>query len=188
MALLIPFVSTGLVIHLGSIAHYKGWSLEWVAACFAVSALTGRVGSFCMGPVVDRFKARTVFPYVLIPYICGLVILALGTHATMAPLWLFFSGIGVGCTNLTMSVLWAETFGVQSLGAITSLVASASVFATALSPVLFGWLIDLDVPVTVIVAGGIVLTVLVSILALLAPDPSKRPDSQVLSSIPSNQI
>jgi len=180
MALLIPFVSTGLIIHLGSITDYKGWSLEWVAACFAVSALTGRIGSFCMGPVVDRFKARTVFPYVLIPYICGLVILALGTHAAMAPLWLFFSGIGVGCTNLTMSVLWAETYGVQSLGAITSLVASASVFATALSPVLFGWLIDLGVPVTAIVAGGIVLTILVSILALLAPDSSKRPDSQIL--------
>jgi len=177
MALLVPFVSTGLIIHLGSIADYKGWALEWVAACFAVSALTGRIGSFCMGPVVDRYKARTVFPYVLIPYFCGLVILALGTHAAMAPIWLFFSGIGVGCTTVTMSVLWAETFGVLSLGAITSLVASASVFATALSPVLFGWLIDLGVPVTVIVVGGIVLTVVVSILALLAPDPSKRPDS-----------
>jgi MFS family permease len=85
-----------------------------------------------------------------------------------------------------MSVLWAETFGVLSLGAITSLVASASVFATALSPALFGWLIDLGVPVTVIVVGGIVLTMIVSILALLAPDlapdPSKRPDSQLLSS------
>ncbi len=186
MALLIPFVSTGLIIHLGSIADYKGWSLEWVAACFAVSAITGRIGSFCMGPVVDRYKARTVFPYVLIPYICGLAILALGTHAITAPMWLFFSGIGVGCTNVTMSVLWAEAFGVQSLGAISSLVASASVFATALSPVLFGWLIDLGVPVTAIVAGGIVLTILVSILAFLAPDPSNRADSQSLSTITFN--
>ena len=74
MALLIPFVSTGLIIHIGSIADYKGWSLEWVAACLAVSAITGRIGSFCMGPVVDRYKARSVFPFVLIPYICGLVI------------------------------------------------------------------------------------------------------------------
>ena len=173
VALLIPFFSTGLIIHLGSIADYKGWSLEWIAACFVVSATSGRVGSFCMGPVVDRYKARTVFPYVLLPYIFGLAVLAWGTHAAMAPLWLFFSGIGFGCSTLTMSVLWAEVFGVLSLGTISSIVASASVFATALSPVLFGWLIDLKVPVTAVVMGGMVLTLSVCILALFAPDPSK---------------
>ena len=186
MALLIPFVSTGLIIHIGSIADHKGWSLEWVAAWFAISAITGRIGSFWMGSVVDRYKARTIYPYVLIPYICGLIILASGTHAATAPIWLFFSGLGVGCTNVTMSVLWAEAFGVQSLGAITSLIISASVFATALSPVLFGWLIDLGVPITAIVVGGIVLTMLVSILAFLSPDPSKKTDSQFLSTITSN--
>ena len=95
VALLIPFFSTGLIIHLGSIADYKGWSLEWIAACFVVSAISGRVGSFCMGPVVDRYKARTVFPYVLLPYICGLAVLAWGTHAAMAPLWLFFQELGL---------------------------------------------------------------------------------------------
>lgn len=178
MALLIPFVSTGLIIHLGSIADYKGWSLEWVAACLAVSAVSGRIGSFCMGPVVDRYKARIVFPFVLIPYMCGLAILALGDHAATVPFWFFFSGLGVGSTNVTLSVLWAEAFGVLSLGAITSLVASAQVFATALSPFLFGWLIDLGVSITAIVAGGIALTVFVSILAFLAPDPSKQADKQ----------
>jgi hypothetical protein len=66
------------------------------------------------------------------------------------------------------------------------LIPSASVFATALSPVLFGWLIDLGVPITAIVVGGIVLTMLVSILAFLAPDPSKKTDSQFLSIITSN--
>ncbi len=181
MALLIPFVSTGLIIHIGRIADFKGWSLEWVAACLAVSAITGRIGSFCMGPVVDRYKARRVFPFVLIPYICGLAILALGHHVATVPFWLLFSGLGVGSTNVTMSVLWAEAFGVLSLGAITSLVASAQVFATALSPVLFGWLIDLGISITAIVAGSIALTVFVSILAFLAPEPSKRTDIQLSS-------
>ncbi len=181
MALLIPFVSTGLIIHIGSIADFKGWSLEWVAACLAVSAITGRIGSFCMGPVVDRYKARSVFPFVLIPYICGLAILALGHHVATVPFWLLFSGLGVGSTNVTMSVLWAEAFGVLSLGAIASLVASAQVFATALSPVLFGWLIDLGISITAIVAGSIALTVFVSILAFLAPEPSKRTDVQLSS-------
>ena len=181
MALLVPFVSTGLIIHIGSIADFKGWSLEWVAACLAVSAITGRIGSFCMGPIVDRYKARTVFPFVLIPYVCGLAILALGQHAATVPFWFLFSGLGVGSTNVTMSVLWAEAFGVLSLGAITSLVASAQVFATALSPVLFGWLIDLGISITAIVAGSIALTVFVSILAFLAPEPSKRTDVQLSS-------
>ena len=58
--------------------------------------------------------------------------------------------------------------------------------ATAMiSPVLFGWLLDLGVPVTAIVAGGIVLTMLVSVLAFLASDPSKRTDLHSLSTITS---
>ena len=63
----------------------------------------------------------------------------------------------------------AEVFGVDSLGAISSVVGSAGVFATALSPALFGWLLDVGLDVDLLVLGGVALAVLVSAIGLLAP-------------------
>lgn len=177
IALLIPFFSTGLIIHLGSIAGYKGWTLKWIASCFIVSAIFSRIGSFCMGPMVDRFSARKLFPFVLIPYGVGLAILMMNTHPYAAPAWLSMSGFSMGCMSVVMSALWAEEFGIQSLGAITSLVGSMGVFSTALSPILFGWLLDYVLNVDLLLLSGIILTVLISILGFMAPAPPKNKKS-----------
>jgi len=173
-ALLIPFFSTGLMIHLGSIAAYKGWSLNWVASCFVASAIFSRVGSFITGPLVDRFSARKLFPFGLIPYVGALSVLMLNTHPFAAPFWLGLSGLSVGCTNVAVSALWAEVFGTRSLGAIASMVGSLGVFATAVSPVLFGWLIDSGVNIDHLLLSGIILTLLVILLGFAAPAPSRN--------------
>ncbi len=168
VALLIPFFSTGLIIHLGSIAGYKGWSMQWVASSFIASAILGRVGSFCMGPLVDRFSARRLFPFVLLPYAFGLTVLVLNTHPYAAPVWLGMAGLGLGSVTVTMSALWAETFGIHSLGSISSLVGAITVFASALSPVLFGFLLDYGLNIDLLILSGIILAVIVSVLGFIA--------------------
>ena len=108
---------------------------------------------------------------------------------TFSSLHMFFSGPGqsfsfalfapsfaavfaLGSVSVTMPALWAEVFGVDSLGAISSIVGSAGVFATALSPALFGWLLDHGLDLDRLVLGGVVLAVLVS---LVAPAPTRHP-------------
>jgi MFS family permease len=178
VTLLIPFFSTGLIIHLSKIAEHKGWSLEWVASCFIASAVMGRVASFCVGPLVDRFTARRLFPFVLVPYILALTVLMLNNHPYAAMIWLGMGGLSFGCVSVTMPALWAEVFGVDSLGAISSIVGSAGVFSTALSPALFGWLLDHGLDVDRLVLGGVVLAVLVSLIALVAPAPTRHPGAR----------
>jgi MFS family permease len=177
--LLIPFFSTGLIIHLGKIAEHKGWSLEWAASCFIASAVMGRVSSFCMGPLVDRFTARRLFPFVLVPYAFALTVLMLYTHPYTALVWLGMAGLSFGCVSVTMPALWAEVFGVDSLGAISSIVGSAGVFATSLSPALFGWLLDRGLDVDLLILGGVALAVLVSMIALIAPAPARHPRARI---------
>ncbi len=177
ITLMIPFFSTGLIIHLGKIAEHKGWSLEWAASCFIASAVMGRVSSFCIGPLVDRFTARRLFPFVLIPYVFALTFLMLHTHPYTALVWLGGAGLSFGCVSVTMPALWAEVFGVEALGAISSIVGSAGVFATALSPALFGWLLDGGLGVDQLILGGVVLAVFVSLLGLIAPAPARHPPS-----------
>jgi hypothetical protein len=65
-------------------------------------------------------------------------------------------------------------FGVGSLGAITSVVSSAGVFSTAISPALFGWLIDRGLNIDVLLLVGVILSVIVSALAFLAPTPAGK--------------
>lgn len=171
-ALMIPFFSTGLIIHLGSIAEYKGWKLEWVAACFIASAVMSRVGAFGVGPLVDRFTAKKLFCFALWPYGLALTVLMTNTHPYAAPVWLGLAGFSVGCVTVTVPSLWAEMFGVRSLGAIGSVVSSAGVFSTAISPALFGWLIDRGLNIDLLLLVGVILTVIVSALAFLAPTPT----------------
>jgi MFS family permease len=173
LGLLPPFYGTGFVIHLGRVVEHKGWDLKWVASCFVVSAVLGRVGSFCMGPLVDRFSARRLYPFVLIPYTIALTTLATSTHPMAAPVWLGLGGLSFGCMGVAMGSLWAEVFGVHSLGAIGSLAGASGVFASALSPVLFGWLLDQGLTVDHLVLSGVVMTVIVSVLAYLAPLPRR---------------
>ena len=52
-------------------------------------------------------------------------------------------GISNGLTNVLISSLWAEIYGVNYLGAIKALTGAFMVFSTALATAVFGTLIDL---------------------------------------------
>ena len=51
-------------------------------------------------------------------------------------------GISNGLTNILISSLWAEIYGVNYLGSIKSLTGALMVFSTALATAIFGILID----------------------------------------------
>ena len=125
------------------------------------------IGSFFMGPLVDRFAAKKLFPFVLIPYAMAMAVAALNTHPFAAPAWFFLAGASFGCMTVTMSSLWAEAFGIESLGAISSLVGAAGVFASAISPFLFGWMLDHGLTIDHLFLSGAFLTVCVSLLDFL---------------------
>jgi len=53
-------------------------------------------------------------------------------------------GVTNGLTNVLLSSLWAEIYGVNYLGSIKALTGSFMVFSTAIATVVFGLLIDLN--------------------------------------------
>ena len=77
----------------------------------------------------------------------GLVALASSDHWIVAILYMGLTGITVGMRITIGGAVWAEIYGVENLGAIRSLATSFMVVSTALSPVVFGWLIDYGVSV-----------------------------------------
>ena len=106
---------------------------------YAASAITM---SMIAGPLVDRFSARGLFPFMLLPLAAGLVVLSAGTHPVTAPLYWMLVGFTGGMNAPVTSSLYAETFGTRSLGAVRSLFTFVMVVSTALGPVVYSFFLD----------------------------------------------
>ena len=134
--------------------------------------------ALALGPLVDRIGALRLLPFYLPPLGLGLIVLAAFDHPAAALAYMAALGLTSGASTTVINSAWAEIYGVASLGAIRSLVASLLVVASALSPVLVGRAIDLGAGIEAValaclgyVAAG------TALLALAARRAQMRPSS-----------
>jgi MFS family permease len=137
-----PFALTGLLFHQAAIGNFKGWNLSIMASGLIFFALGRSFTTFTAGPLVDKYKARTLFPFYQCPLILGFMTLALGTASWTPALSFALFGLAVGSGGPIKAAIWAELYGTRHLGAIKSALATIMVLSTAASPALFGWLLD----------------------------------------------
>ena len=123
--------------------------------------------SLICGSLVDRFGARRLAGYFLLPMSLSLLLLLAFDHAAVVPFFMFTAGASSGAYVTVVGALWAELYGVRNLGAIRSLVWAMMVAASALAPFSMGLLIDAGVSLNAIVAGCLAFTLLGS--ALMRP-------------------
>lgn len=136
------FLLTGLFLHQARISEYKLWDPNWLAICFTTFALSRIGGSLVAGPLIDAFGARRLFPYALLPLTMGIMTLVAFDSLWIAFAYLAGAGLSIGSNSTIKSALMAEVFGSDSMGTIRSLYATSVAAATAISPFLFGWLLD----------------------------------------------
>jgi MFS family permease len=142
------FFNTGLMFHHQHIASTKVWPLEtWYLLLMAYAAAS-IVFSLLAGAAVDRHGARRLMPVFTLPIAAGGFCLAFGTAN---PLWtagvLVSFGAASGMTGAVSPPFWAEVYGVKHLGAIKAVATALMIFASALSPALYGVLFDAGVSV-----------------------------------------
>jgi len=143
-ALLAPaFIITGIVINQSFIIESKEWGEYAIAKAFMFYSFFTVVTLFLSGLLVDKFTSRKLLPFLNIPLIMSLVTLIFLKHPYSAYIFMGFLGITNGLTNVLLSSLWAEIYGVNYLGSIKALTGSLMVFSTALATAVFGILIDL---------------------------------------------
>lgn len=163
-SLLSPFLLTGLFLYQLVLADFKGWPLEIMASAFVVFAGSRVVCSLTVGPLIDRWTARRLFPFLPAPLLLGIFLLW-WVKAPWAPFaYLLFAGMTEGMGISVKSALWAELYGVRTLGAIRSMLATIVLISTAVSPILFGWLLDAGIgfgqilpAACLVIAGSILL-------------------------------
>jgi len=164
-AVLAPaFIVTGFFFHQVHLVTAKGWSLSWFATCFVAFALSKLVVTIVTGPLVDRFGAQRLLPHILAPTVIGLVALGTSDHPATALAFMIMIGISAGSSSVISSALWAEAYGVAHLGSIRAMASALAVFASALSPAIFGWLIDGKVSIEAIALGSALYALVGSLL------------------------
>lgn len=156
----VGFINTALFFFQLKLGQAKGWSPEWVAGSIAAFAIAGAAGTLLMGPLVDRFTAKKMFPYNMFFYVIGLLALILFEHRMVYPIALTFFGLGHGTGNTIKDAMLAEIYGAEIIGKIRSLFITIMVLSTALGPVIFGVLLDLNISYTQIFTYVLIGTIL----------------------------
>ena len=138
-----PFVITGIVINQSFILESKNWGDYVLAKAFMSYSFFTVITLFISGFLVDRFTSRNLLIYLNFPMLLSLLTLIFFSHPYSAFIFMGLLGVTNGLTNVLLSSLWAEIYGVNYLGSIKALTGSLMVFSTALATVVFGFLIDL---------------------------------------------
>ena len=138
------FIITGIVINQSFIIESKNWGDYSIAKAFMVYSVLTVITLFVSGLMVDKFTSRKLLPFLNIPLLFSLIVIAIFNHPYSAFIFMGLLGISNGLTNVLLSSLWAEIYGVNHLGAIKALTGSLMVFSTALATAIFGLLIDLQ--------------------------------------------
>lgn len=160
----IPFFITGLFINHHLLEGIKGWSMEWIATCFLGYGICKVVTSFLAGPLVDRFSARKIFPFYMMPFALGMVFFLFGEHKINALAYLCLAGMSTSLMSITSTAMWTEIYGYKHLGAIKSMVTTVIVFSSALGPKIIGVFLEDAQNWQVVPIGGIAIMVLFSII------------------------
>ena len=139
---LIGFLQTALFFFQTFIAAENGWTNEWMAGSIVAYAGASIVMSIISGPLIDRFSAIRMFPFMLLPLAAGVMLLSLGTHPIIAPAFWLLVGFSGGMNAPVSSSLYAEIFGTRSLGTVRSLFTFVMVVSTALGPVVYSFFLE----------------------------------------------
>ncbi len=142
VSLVAPFVLTGFFIHQNSLMESKGWSEEWRLFAFAFFPIIRIVSGFWVGFLIDKYSVQKVFTLQLLPTFIGLLSIIFIDHKVSAILYYGMAGMALGLGSNLKSALWVQRYGRENIGSIRSVVAMLTAFSTAISPLIFGILLD----------------------------------------------
>ena len=168
------FIYTGLIFHQVSITETKGWSLSFWASNYLLFAIIAISTVIAAGPLVDRFSARGLVQYFLLPLMLACVVLWYGNALWIVPLFMILLAISSGLYQVIFSALWAELYGVKHLGAIRALAQAAMVFSSGVAPAAMGLAMDAGTTIETIALACAAYCIVASLLTAIAPAPRKE--------------
>lgn len=161
-----PFWATGLFLYQVAVGDEMGWSAGLIASAFIAFAGARIIVSLFSGPLIDRFSARNLFPFLLVPMTIGLLFGVIFHGSWVAFVYMSLLGATMGMSGTVKTALWAELFGPEMISSVQSLYSSIMVFTTAMSPLLVGWMLDSHVSINLILLGAVSTCIIAGILSM----------------------
>ena len=165
------FICTGLMFHQIYIIDQKGWSLQMLGSSYIFLGIFSILGLLIGGPLVDKFDTKKTALTTLVPLFLLLLVLITFEGEFFLIIYMSLFGLTMGIGRPFIGSLWAEIYGVESLGTVKALLHAGAVFSSALSPLVFGYLIDWDFNIITIVS----ISILIIIVSTLLPIYNKLP-------------
>ncbi|MBI1181690.1 MAG: MFS transporter [Alphaproteobacteria bacterium] len=167
-SLAMPYILTGFIFHQQYIARLQGWAGDLQPKAFVAFAASGFVCSVIAGPLIDRLGARRLIAWNLLPFLAGMLCLAVIDHPAAAWLYLGLSGITLGFGIAVGTAFWSELHGPRHVGSVRAIMGSLGMLATAASPYTMGVLLDQGVTVHALGLGSAAYLGVGSVLVWLA--------------------
>ena len=162
-----PMIATAFFFHHLNIAETKQWDARWITGNYMWYAGTSMVAMLTAGSLIDRFSAKLVIQYTMIPLAMAALTIGIGDHNIWALPYMILLGLHTGFAHTSVPALYPELYGVEHLGSIKSLVSVFAVMSSAIGPVLIGMVIDRGIPIQTICIVIATYTVLCNILLML---------------------
>lgn len=137
-----PFITTGFIFHQVRLAREKGWPVDAIAVGLVAYAVARAVSLLLLGPLVDRLSAVRLLPWLAVPLLFSLLLLATFDHSATVAAYLLLFGLSAAVSGMLGTALWAEIYGITRLGQVRAQTEAGNVMASGLAPVALGLLID----------------------------------------------
>ena len=172
------FIGTSHFFHLVHISEYKGWTREWAASSFILLSIMTITWTMLAGWLVDRFTARHLLPFFLVPLGIGCIFMSFFSAPASLLIFMALLGTSYGIASSLFGALWPEVYGTAHLAGIRALAVAMMVMASALGPGVTGKFLDAgvnyDVQLRAMGAYALICACLMTVLSkkLLARDSS----------------
>ena len=168
------FIGTGLMFHQIFIFTEKGWTLEMLGTGFIFLGAFSIIGLLFGGPLIDLLNPRKAIMYLLLPIFLGIIILFFFKNFYFLIIYMSLYGLNLGISAPFTGSLWAELFGLESIGTVKALFHAISVLASAISPVVFGYIIDWGYGIKVICIISLIMIIFSSLLPVFFENHEQR--------------
>ncbi len=161
------FIGTGLMFHQIFIFDQKGWTLDMLGTGFIFLGAFSIIGLLFGGPLIDLLNPRKAILYLMLPIFIGIIVLLLYENFYFLLVYMSLYGLNLGISAPFTGSLWADLFGVESLGTVKALFHAIVVLASALSPVIFGYIIDWGFGIGLISIICLIMIIISSLLPII---------------------
>tara|TARA_B100001971_G_scaffold129103_1_gene119126 strand:+ start:181877 stop:183088 length:1212 start_codon:yes stop_codon:yes gene_type:complete len=163
----VPFVMTALFFQQDTIAALKGWDISIMAKSFTIFSLIHILGNFIWGPLIDKVSARKLQPFILFPFLLGIILLSQIDHPIIVYFYMGLVGLSIGLGGMVRNTFWAEVYGTKVLGKIKGMDSNIIVIGTSIAPIFYSLLLDFGLSVKDILYLFIIMTGFIIILYFL---------------------